>query len=488
MNNKRYTAYGRLLLLPALLLLSCSQDDQPGGGAAADDSAIVFRVSLADAGSRSNATTVAGNLSDGFYVSAICPEDDASSGNALNMYFDEQFATPLDEMPGYYGMYDEQTSEQWVWSTTRHGKQGRLKFFAFYPSARTMRESAGVGAGYFGLANKSTKSGSTPSYDYRMARFKINTDITRHVDFVTATAEGSKRANADKGIAMNLPFEHQLCRVAFTAWGNTPNDIEIAGVRIGGVITESDFNFAAKPKNYASGDNTLNGDWVAPQVKDCVEYIFRKGDAVVKVGSGGHATQASAASIMGSSGWAMVIPADYNGWNHTSDASNANKSLYFGVLLRVKAADENKTLLYPYIEGSPLSSTVLTDDMTVIFLSIERATGNVMKRLYRSGSGLYFTDPGLTEPYALPATEEIRNYGWAAIPLSKLRWKPGYQYNYTLNYTDGVGVHDPADPYPGKPIISKILVSVTEGVNSWPMVYDFENGSEVNVTNNITIE
>ena len=492
MNNK-LTTYILLLLLPALMLISCTQGDEdlPGAAGKADGSAILFSVTMPDADRRSNSTTVTGSLSDdGFHVSAICPEDDAAAGNTLNAYFTEQFATRLDEMPGYFGMFD-QSSEQWVWPTTRHGKQGRLKFFAYYPSGEVLKDAAGLpsNSSNFGLNNYSKKQGSTPAYDYRMENFKIGGDISRHIDFVTATAEGSRRANGDTGTGVNLAFEHQLSRVTLKAWGNIADNssgfanIEIAGVRIGGAVVESDFNFAATPKNLAQGDATVNGNWVAPQVKGGVEYIYREGDIVIRLDGGSYKTEATAASIMGNGGWAMVIPADYTGWNKN------NQGLYFSVLLRVKGKDKNNTLLYPYVEGAQMSGSTTTDKMNVIYLSVDRATGKVMKRLYKDGPQ-FFTDPGHTQVYTAPDTEEIRNYGWAAIPLSNLRWKPGYQYTYTLNYSTGVGVEDPADLFPGKPIISKILVSVTEGTTTWPIVNDFKNEGEntVDVTGQITIE
>lgn len=482
MINKK-PLYSLIILLFGLIFFSCSQQDITGDDdlESADHSGIIFHVALPEAETRST-TTVAGDLSEGFHVSAFCPEADGTG--TLNLYIPEKVATPLESMSGYFGILDE-FDERWVWPTIRHGKDGRLRFFAFYPSREVMMQSAGVESGYFGLANRSTKTGNSVVYDYRLEKFKVNRDISRHIDFVAASTEGTRKNNGKSGV--RLDFEHQLSRVSLKAWGNTVNDIEIAGVRIGCAITESDFNFAAKPTNLAQGDATVSGNWIAPQKRDCVEYIFREGDTVVKIGKGSSTSEATAASIMGNGGWAMVIPADNNAWNHTKDASNQNQGLYFSVLLRVKECDPNNTLVYPYIDGADLSSTVKADEMTVIYFSIEKATGKIKKRLYKN-AGSYFIDPTHTTVYTLPETEEIRNYGWAAVPITYLRWKPGYQYTYILNYSNGVGVHDPADPYPGKPILSRILVDVTENGTTWPFVYDFTAGGNVDVTNQITIE
>lgn len=470
------------------MLLSCSQDEPQGAGAEADNSRIVFRTSLPETDSRSNDNiTVSENLyNDGFHVTAFCPENEVNG--TFNPYIAEQSATPLENMPGYFGITDDQSSEQCAWPTSRHGKEGRLKFFVFYPSRDAMRQRAGVDSGYFGLENKSTKNGSTITYDYRMKKFKVNSDITRHIDFVATTTEGSKLKNSEKGV--NLAFEHQMSRIVLKAWGDTQNDIEIAGVRIGNTLIESDFNFAATPTNYKQGeDNTSTGNWIAPQAKGCVEYIFREGDDVVKIGRGKHRSSTDAISIMGNAKWAMLIPADFNGWNHKTN----DKGCYFSVLLRVKENDESNTLVYPYVIGGSFNSTVSTDAMNVVFLSVNSKTGKVVKRLYRNKENQkYYTDPDLTDVYNVPQGEEVRNYGWAAVPLNPkttYRWKAGYQYTYALDYSKGVGVQDPTDPYPGDPIISKILVGVTENEQTWPMVVDnFSQGGEMDITDDIIVE
>ena len=105
MNNK-LTTYCLLLLLPAFMLISCTQGEEnlPGAAGKADDSTILFSVTMPDADRRSSSTTMTGNFSDGFYVSAICPEDDAAAGNTLNAYFTVLFVSPLVEKPVYFGM------------------------------------------------------------------------------------------------------------------------------------------------------------------------------------------------------------------------------------------------------------------------------------------------------------------------------------------------------------------------------------------------
>lgn len=153
-------------------------------------------------------------------------------------------------------------------------------------------------------------------------------------------------------------------------------------------------------------------------------------------------------------------------------------------------------MVYPYVLDGTLSGKVMTDAMTVVYLSVDKTTGKVIQRVYRNEDDKkYYTDPDFNDAYTCPESAEIRHYGWAAIPLppintaSGIRWKPGYQYTYTLNYSNGVGVQDPADPFPGEPIISKVMVEVSEEKEEpWPRVNNFEQGGSVNVTDHIIIE
>lgn len=157
MNNTRSTYY-LLLLLPALLLLSCSQEeDIPAVAGENDNTAIVLRVSMPAVEARSTATTVAASLNNGFHISAFCPENEVN-GNIP--YFEEQFVKPLEENSKLFGIFD-QSSEQCVWPSIRHGKQGTLKFFAFYPSREVLRDAAGVAPGQdFELKNESKMQGT----------------------------------------------------------------------------------------------------------------------------------------------------------------------------------------------------------------------------------------------------------------------------------------------------------------------------------------
>ena len=452
--NKKTLIYLAILSLHAVVMSSCSQDDMPGRQSAADD-IISFQVSLPGVNSRSADKDILGALASGFDVTAFCTEDESyiSDAGTLDEYFSEQRVTRDGD-----GKF---RSESCRWPGNKDDKEGRLKFYAFYPSRVDLRQSVDEdeSSTRFVLANHSSVSTSAITYDYRLENFKINKDISRHVDFVVASADGTKSDNIYSGV--NLDFQHQMTRVALRAWGtNASYNVEIAGVRIGCPVIEGTFSFSAVPDASEKGDNSVGG-WIlgeSPE-RNCVEYIFREsGDVVIPIDGHSNNSENTASSIMGNGGWSMVIPYNHKAWNHHDDAPNTLKGMYFSVLLRI--TDKSGIRLYPYPGYSALDDSD-EQKMTVIYLAVEKASGRVMKRLYKSGNR-YYTDTDFIagSEYVLPATQEIREYGWAALPIAT-DWKAGYEYTYLLDYSKGVGVHDPDDPNPGTPILNEVTVSTT---------------------------
>lgn len=381
------------------------------------------------------------------------------------------------------GMGEAFRSDGCRWPSNKGTKAGKLRFFSFFPSREVLRKHAGVDKddnNFFKLEYTKAANGRT---EYWMKRFKVNEDIDVHTDFVTATAEGSKTDNLYSGV--NLTFQHQLSKITLEAFGNSESyDVEIAGVRIGGLALESDFSFEGKPERVFDYTKTRIGRWTGTnQKKGCVEYIFREGDTVIPIGKGNHDEKESAVSIMGNGGPALVIPYDYYVWAYKKGYNTTQSPLYFSVLLRVKEKRiGNNTLLYPYIEGADMSSSATTDKMNVVYLSVDKTTGKVMKRVYRNKTDKtdksFYIDPDCNSKYNKPDNEEIRNYGWAsAVPSTngdpQIRWNPGFQYFYQLDYSKGIGVQDPADMFPGEAIISP--VEVTGASAQWHTVVKFDN-------------
>ncbi len=403
-------------------------------------------------------------LNLGFAVSAFCPEDDPGQNGILSVHCEDQNVTRQAD-----GLF---RSDGCRWPGNAGGKIGSLKFFAFHPTRSEMMRRAGVGDECFIYKNATVKEGGGINYDYRLTRFRVAPDISRQVDFITSIGEGNKTDHIYSGI--QLDFEHQLCGVVIGVWGNsTLYDVEIAGVRVGGTYVEADFSLSALTGNDPGEGNTI-GQWIINEQsrKGYVDYVFDSGDKVVRVNTttGEHTSREDAAPIMGNGGMAMLIPAKHAKWNHTADKTNEQGGMYFCSLIRMTRHDGDRHVIFPSTDPASLDH--------LVFLSVSKSDGTVMKRLDKNGN-IY----GTLTRYNIPDTEELHVYGWAAAPVN-VDWKPGFTYSYVLNYSTGVGVHDPADPNPASPIIdyTGVEVSTTDtwgdeyilnaGWGKWPHTHD----------------
>ncbi|MDE6341347.1 MAG: fimbrillin family protein [Muribaculaceae bacterium] len=443
-----------IALIGALTLSACSQEEtrviMPDGS----DRKIVFHTSLP--GVETKATEIATDLTY-LHLTAFNVSDDSYIENGkIKEYVDD---IRIDKDAGS----SRCASDLCIWPEQGH-EDDVLHFFAYYPDLA-------LGAT---TLNETSADGSDKTLGYTVKDFRIADNIADHVDFVTAYASGSMTDNYFSGVS--LRFDHQLSRIQVYAKGQHKScDIEIAGVRIGGVTMQQDFEFPTAPDAEGAWKETENTE------KGTVEYIFRPGDAIVKVG-------ADAQSIIGSKidadndNCAIVLPTtDATGWDIKQDIHNVNAGMYISVLLRVldKTPGGNLKQQYPYFDKSqglnamdiPRECIVVDNDGIVT-----RSLGT----LYKDDAGKYYTDANKTAEYkyTLAAGEEIREFGWAALPVTG-DWKPGYIYSYTLDYTGGVGVHDPkcpdprdesnssfAGPLAGDAIISDVI-GVSVSVNGW---------------------
>lgn len=349
-------------------------------------------------------------------------------------------------------------------------KSGVIKFFAFSPSCAVMASdnSAFTEANrseYFILRNKTTDANSTMAIDYRLGTVRVNPDISRQFDFVTAEASGERLKEFISGV--DLAFRHQMSQVELKAWGASAYNFEIAGVRLGNPLVEGTFVFSdatapASSARWATADNA---------VMDKVEYLYRgnvntddgplpaSGDKIFSINPTTHNTPESAASIMGRGGCAMVIPTVNPRWEGLADPNIAAKpystgKMYFSILLRVTPTSGGKSI-YPY-PGNPY-------DMTVVYYAVDRSDAIVARLYPGQKDGEFFTDSALQHPYTAAEGEEVKEFGWAAVPVDA-DWIAGKRYVYTLDYSEGIGLHDPQDPDPGKPI-AMISAPVSWGVS-----------------------
>ncbi len=447
----------RLLLKPiyliigtVLMLSSCSQSDEPFC-IDADSRQILFRTSIPGVTTRAEVVTK-DNLPY-FYVAAFDLEDRTlmDTNHMYPLYANERISlvSNKDIYTSPFCCWPDQTKESHT-----------ISFFGFYPG---LSEVDGAR-----LVNASTPG----TIDYKLSGFRIAEDIAEQLDFITAYSTGTMADNLFKGVT--LPFSHQLSRIEIMAYGAHKScDIEIAGVRIGGAGVKNTFEF--KPFESA-------GNWIGEPERGIVEYVYRKGDRIVSFGKNNPVDINDAFSIMGAKhkgeyenesyeNCAMLIPSTYAPWNFAGDPNNEKKQLYISVLLRITdatpTAGEKPVDIqrYPYKDLSQGADALEID---VVYLAVDKDSGEVTTRLYKNDSG-YFEDSDCTQPYSLEPYEEVKEFGWAALPV-EAEWLPGNIYTYKLDYTLGVGLLDPevttASPRAGDPVISD-KVGITYTVKEW---------------------
>lgn len=427
------------------------------------DGSIYFRTSLRDVAS-SRAQDMTLQRLESFQVTCFNTGDFKKDANGfVSPYFENATFIRKDKssFADTYVSSPDEEPRNWP------DNDRLLRFFAFSPSLSAMTEGNSAldsenKSEYFNLINSTVAAESSINIGYRLGNVHISPDISRQFDFVTAEATGEK---ADFIGGVDLEFSHQLCQVELRAWGNRSDyDFEIAGVRIGNPVVEGSFVFA----DDSAPDN--KGKWETPNggIKDKVEYIYQLGDNIFKINE--HSKYELAASIMGKGGCAMVIPTDNTKWEAFGDPnigslSYSTDKMYFSILIRVTDPSTGK-IVYPY----PVSQ----NKMTVISFAIDK-DGTIVKRLYAGEkAGTYFTDSELQHPYEAANGEDVLDFGWAAVPVDA-DWSSGKKYIYTLNYSEGIGLHDPADPEPGKPIKGQGSIAWGVSVGSWDYAEKDEN-------------
>ncbi|MDE6480627.1 MAG: fimbrillin family protein [Muribaculaceae bacterium] len=439
--------YASYALLGIVLAASaCSHEDGVRGGNGKSEGRIEFNASLPEVSSR--ATELKAASLNEIEVSAFTPGESGETIYFENKIFGRNNNT------GKFVCYDPSC----IWPNNND----LLRFAAFAPSCDDMIASGG----------------DAISTGDKLTGFKVAQDVATQFDFVTAIGSGRLLDNEETGIT--LRFQHQLSRIQIKAWGNSASyNLEIAGVRLGGVGIGGTFNFTAQAE--ATGPAQA-GVWESV-AKGYVEYIFHEGDSIVNLDKTADSPLSAdkAVSIMGSKvggaeGYdnsAMIVPSNNTSWNYKDNAANGDshaEGMYLSVLVRVKDTtpyDTNGSIVYPY------SGTEYDEEL--IYLAVDKTDGKTVKsRLYKQGEN-YFTDADHSAAYDPDANDsEVKAFGWAALPAAD-DLKPGQVYTYTLNYSNGVGLRDPHDSHPGEPIISeKVLVNVE--------VADWIEGKNTNVS------
>lgn len=430
MNNIIKLAH--LILGSVFVLSSCSQDDV-SPATDPSDRRILFHTSLPEVTSRASGITT--NL-EYFHLTVFDESDDKLiSGGKINEYIDCLQINRSADSNSYI-------SDDCVWPAPGQ-ESDKLHFFAYYPALSK-------DAYLFNATEAASKT-----VEYQVKDFSVAPGIADQMDFVTAYASGSMADNMFSGIS--LKFRHQLSRIEVNVKGSHKScDIEIAGVRIANACMQGTYVFPT---------DTIDGTWTDTS-KGNAEYIFSEGDTIVTVVAE-EKSILSSKLVEGYVNCAILIPSTYSAWDYTNDAANVGRGMYLNVLLRIidkTPTKGNGKQQYPYFDNSQGLNAL---NIPRVYIAV--ANGVVTKHLYKNGNN-YFTDEDYTQPYNLSTGEVVKEFGWAALPISA-DWKPGHTYTYTLDYSSGIGLHGPdvkgnVSPKAGDPIISD-RVGVSVSVNYW---------------------
>lgn len=430
---------------------------------------IYFKTSLSDVVSRADDMTL--DHLESFQVTCFNTGDlKKDAAGFIAPYFeDATFIRQQSPVGITYMSSPDEGPRDWP------ANSGTLKFFAFSPSRAVMAAgNTAIDANrgdYFNLINSSTDSDNSVSVGYQLGKVRVNPDVSAQFDFVTAEASGERWKDFNNGV--DLAFRHQLSQVELKAWGApVGTKFEIAGVRLGNPVVEGTFVFSAYSE---TGSSSAGWSIADDALTDKVEYLYRgatytadadgeiaaAGDRIFFINQDEHNTPESAESLMGRGGCAMVLPTVNQKWQGLADPEigaipYTTDKMYFSVLLRVTDTS-GKRLVYPYTD---------VPDMTVIYYAVDES-GMIVSRVYPGDvSGEFFYNRELSQPYVAADGIEIRQYGWAAVPVDA-DWSAGKRYVYTLDYSEGIGIHDPEDPEPGKLIGGKEPIAWGVTVSNW---------------------
>ena len=275
----------RLLFIGAMALtLGACAEDEPEAVATQAQEAIDFRPAMS---SRATETTNA-NLSS-IYVTAL----GETSENDL-------FAN-LEFKKGTNGFFESTPEYYWP------GDDSELTFYAYAPSQDELGADVTI--------NETTKT---------LENFTVAEDISKQVDFITATKTGKKSVNETSGVELN--FAHQLSQIELRAkTDNTAYIYKVAGMRIGRPEYMGTFDFGTMK-------------WTLDEWHDT--FVYESSCDTVTLGS-------TPVSIMGASGNAMLLPQTFIEWSPKNDPDNVAREVYLSVLINITSADGMRVYPFP---------------------------------------------------------------------------------------------------------------------------------------------
>ncbi len=267
----------------ALALASCSNDEVKDVNRGR---AIDFRAETTSRATETNAT----NLQT-FYASAFNASGDIYDGFDEDEYFKNE------------GIFVSKAHHFWP-----ENENEELSFVAYAP-AKTANGVVLINGDLELTKGGLTLKGFAPRYA-----------IAKQIDFVHATATGTKAADQAKGVG--LEFNHALSQIEINAKNSGFYKYTIAGVKIVGVHNAGDYDMTKW-----TTDGKTKGS-----------YKITYDDPVVLQ------EEPTAKSIMGPHGTAMLLPQQLTAWDVT-DKENSEGGAYIAVKLNLK--DGEGKLIFP---------------------------------------------------------------------------------------------------------------------------------------------
>lgn len=263
-------------LAASLPLVSCSDDEAISEN---HGSAISFRSSM---GTRATETTNA-NL---------------TSINVAAFMGDSQYFDVLPFTKGSDGYFTSSTTYNWP------GDNTTLSFYAFSPAA--------PGGTVKLTTDEKTMTGFSPA-----------SAIADQVDFITATATGTKDENEATGVP--LKFDHRLAQITVLAkTDNSAYTYKVTGIRVGQPVSQADFDFTSNGWTLGSDKAIYDETYSTPVELNSVPV-----------------------SVMGAGGNLMLIPQQLTAWNPATDTSNTSKGAYLAIKLQINTVAGAQVYPFP---------------------------------------------------------------------------------------------------------------------------------------------
>lgn len=370
-------------IVSLIMLISCSMDETKE---VVPDKEIEFVVST------TKATEININNFESFQVKAVYKDSEQIREEFTDIYSrnDEDL---------YY------TSEnKHVWPET-----GMLEFYAYYPYDER----------YEGITN--VEMDMNAEGELIVKNFRVPVWFSDHIDFVSATAEGSKYEND----AVSLDFQHNLAQIEIRGKNTSAGyKCSVYAVIIYGMSSVGDFNFSAQ---------SSNEKWVIVEDENDDKVCATIFNEPIELGT-------TSVSLMGmtkdSNGMemsdnAMLIPQTLIPWD-TDDADNSKDGAFIALLAKITTVTDTK--IYPIVPNWAI-----------------------------------FSEESILD-------DKYEEYDLIAIPIADT-WEAGTKYIYTWDIPKVGGYVYPGKPYPshglhdvfcsGDPIMGNRIKALTPTVRAW---------------------